>query len=88
LNPIHCESQRSAWQSKRSTYLKEALGWTLGAELACRPYCWQRRLVLPDMLEYQRLCQPDSADFILNLPDYYAFFTYKMFQGKVPEQKK
>jgi ubiquinone/menaquinone biosynthesis C-methylase UbiE len=37
-----------------------------------------------DRAEYQRLCQPDSPDFILNLPDYYAFFTYSMFSGKVP----
>jgi demethylmenaquinone methyltransferase/2-methoxy-6-polyprenyl-1,4-benzoquinol methylase len=36
--------------------------------------------------EYQRLCQPDSPDYILNLPDYYAFFTYSMFCGRVPEQ--
>jgi len=36
-----------------------------------------------DWAEYQRLCQPESSDFILNLPDYYAFFTYSMFQGKV-----
>ncbi|MDH4137779.1 MAG: methyltransferase domain-containing protein, partial [Anaerolineae bacterium] len=36
-----------------------------------------------DWAEYQRLCQPELPDFILNLPDYYAFFTYSMFQGKV-----
>ena len=36
-----------------------------------------------DWAEYQRLCQPESPDFILNLPDYYAFFTYSMFHGKV-----
>ncbi len=35
--------------------------------------------------KFQRLCQPDSPDFIVNIPDYYAFFTYSMFQGKVPE---
>ena len=35
-----------------------------------------------DLLEFQRLCQPDSPDFILNLPDYYAFFTYTMFWAK------
>ncbi len=35
-----------------------------------------------DLLEFQRLCLPDSPDFILNLPDYYAFFTYTMFWGK------
>ena len=35
-----------------------------------------------DFAEFQRLCLPDSPDFILNLPDYYAFFTYTMFWGK------
>ncbi|MDY6930476.1 MAG: class I SAM-dependent methyltransferase [Halobacteriota archaeon] len=34
--------------------------------------------------EFQRLCCADSPNFILNLPDYYAFFTYSMFWGKVP----
>jgi demethylmenaquinone methyltransferase/2-methoxy-6-polyprenyl-1,4-benzoquinol methylase len=37
-----------------------------------------------DWQEYQRLCQPTSADFILNLPAYYGFFTYTMFRGQVP----
>jgi ubiquinone/menaquinone biosynthesis C-methylase UbiE len=36
-----------------------------------------------DWAEYQRLCQPESPDFILNLPDYYALFTYSLFVGKV-----
>jgi demethylmenaquinone methyltransferase/2-methoxy-6-polyprenyl-1,4-benzoquinol methylase len=35
-----------------------------------------------DLLEFQRLCLPDSPDFILNQPDYYALFTYTMFWGK------
>jgi demethylmenaquinone methyltransferase/2-methoxy-6-polyprenyl-1,4-benzoquinol methylase len=38
-----------------------------------------------DFSEYQRLCLPESPDFILDHPDYYAFFTYSMFQGKVAE---
>jgi demethylmenaquinone methyltransferase/2-methoxy-6-polyprenyl-1,4-benzoquinol methylase len=37
-----------------------------------------------DWAEFQRLCQPDSPDFILDRPDYYAFYTYSMFQGKIP----
>ena len=37
-----------------------------------------------DNQEYQRLCTPQSADFILNQSDYYAFFTYSMFSGVVP----
>jgi demethylmenaquinone methyltransferase/2-methoxy-6-polyprenyl-1,4-benzoquinol methylase len=37
--------------------------------------------------EYQRLCLPESPDFVLDHPDYYAFFTYSMFDGKVAERK-
>ncbi|HUV25988.1 MAG TPA: methyltransferase domain-containing protein [Anaerolineales bacterium] len=37
-----------------------------------------------DWLEFQRLCRPDSSDFILNTPDYYGFYTYSLFQGKAP----
>lgn len=40
-----------------------------------------------DWLEYQRLSRPGSPDFILNLPDYFAFFTYTMFRGRVASQK-
>lgn len=38
-----------------------------------------------DLAEFQRICLPDSPDFILNLPDYCAFFTYSMFTGTVPK---
>jgi demethylmenaquinone methyltransferase/2-methoxy-6-polyprenyl-1,4-benzoquinol methylase len=41
-----------------------------------------------DREEYQRLCTPGSEDLILNLPEYYAFFTYLIFQGTVPEKGK
>jgi SAM-dependent methyltransferase len=41
-------------------------------------------LMPEDLAEFQRLCRPDSPDFILNLPDYYAFFTYTMFWGRKP----
>lgn len=37
-----------------------------------------------DRAEYERLCIPGSADCILNIPDYYGFFTYTMFRGRVP----
>lgn len=36
-----------------------------------------------DWKEYQRLCTPSSADFILDLPDYYGFFNCSLFQGRV-----
>jgi len=36
-----------------------------------------------DLVEFKRLCLPDSPDFILNLPDYFAFYTYTVFWGKM-----
>lgn len=37
-----------------------------------------------DWAQFQRLCRPESPDYILDLPDYYAFITYSLFSGKVP----
>lgn len=34
-----------------------------------------------DWRDYQRLCRPESPDFILDQPGYYAFFTYTVFHG-------
>ena len=45
----------------------------------------ESELTQEDRAEFQRLCLPESPDFILNHPDYYAFFTYSMFHGKVPK---
>lgn len=45
----------------------------------------QPELSAADWKEFVRLCRPESPDFILNLPDYYAFFTYSMFRGRVPQ---
>ena len=36
-----------------------------------------------DWAAYRRTCQPESPSFVLDHPDYYAFFTYSMFQGTV-----
>jgi demethylmenaquinone methyltransferase/2-methoxy-6-polyprenyl-1,4-benzoquinol methylase len=36
-----------------------------------------------DRAAYERLCLPGSPDFLLDHPDYYAFFTYSMFSGRV-----
>ncbi len=33
---------------------------------------------------FQYLCDPASAGFVLDAPDYFAFYTYTLFQGKVP----
>ena len=43
----------------------------------------ESELTQEDWSEYQRLCLPESPEFILNHPDYYAFFTCSMFYGKV-----
>ena len=43
----------------------------------------QSELSAGDWAEFQRLCRPDSPDFILNLPDYYAFFTETLFYGRI-----
>ena len=43
----------------------------------------EAELVQEDRVEYRSLCLPESQDFILDHPDYYAFFTYSMFTGKV-----
>jgi len=36
-----------------------------------------------DWVEYQRLCLAESPEFILDIPNYYAFYTYSMFRGRV-----
>lgn len=33
--------------------------------------------------DYQRLCNPESDGFILHIPEYYGFFTYSLFSGRV-----
>lgn len=43
----------------------------------------ERELSSDDLSEFRRLCKPDSPDFILNLSDYYAFFTHTLFWGKI-----
>jgi hypothetical protein len=34
---------------------------------------------------YRHLCLPDSPQFIVDDPDYYAFFTCSLFSGTVPQ---
>lgn len=36
-----------------------------------------------DRAEYRRITDPSLPGFILNIPDYYGFFTYSLFQGTV-----
>lgn len=32
---------------------------------------------------YQRICNEESEQFILNRPDYYGFLTYTLFSGRI-----
>jgi ubiquinone/menaquinone biosynthesis C-methylase UbiE len=43
----------------------------------------REELSAEDYALYRRVCRPGSADFILDSPDYYAFFTYSMFWGRL-----
>ena len=43
----------------------------------------QSKMAQADREEYRRLADPESPGFILDSPDYYAFFTYSMFEGRV-----
>lgn len=38
-----------------------------------------------DLSLYRRICDPESSEFILKVPDYYAFFTITHFLGRVRE---
>jgi demethylmenaquinone methyltransferase/2-methoxy-6-polyprenyl-1,4-benzoquinol methylase len=53
------------------------------ALFAMRWFEVEPELAPEDWAEYQRLCLPESPEFIVDHPDYYAFFTYSMFRGRV-----
>ena len=44
--------------------------------------------LLEDWETYVRLCDPGSEQFILDIPGYYAFFTYTLFRGTAPLKGK
>ncbi len=44
----------------------------------------EKELSSADRSLYQRITDPSSADFILDQPDYYGFYTYTLFQGIAP----
>ena len=63
--------------------LTDDLRTTLTALIQMRWPGVESELAKEDWADYQRLCLPESPDYILNQPDYYAFFTYSMFSGLV-----
>ena len=42
-----------------------------------------RELEPADRERYERLCSPDSLEYVLDLPDYYAFWTETLVWGKL-----
>ena len=46
----------------------------------------QSEVTREEWAEFERICQPESPDFILNRPDYYAFLTYSLFRGRVVKE--
>ena len=60
---------------------------TRTALASCFQMFWghlQPHLRAEDWAEFERLCQPDSPDFIVDQPGYHAFLTYTLFAGRVP----
>jgi len=45
----------------------------------------ESELSADDLEQFRRLCLPDSSELILELPDYFASFTYALFWGEVPD---
>ncbi len=63
--------------------LSEEMRSALTALIEMRWVDVEAELLEGDWAEFQRLCLPESPGFILDLPDYYAFYTYSMFRGRV-----
>jgi ubiquinone/menaquinone biosynthesis C-methylase UbiE len=65
--------------------LSNALRNALAALFEMRWPNLELELTEEDRSEFQRLCLPDSPEFILNHPDYFAFFTCSLFFAKVAD---
>jgi demethylmenaquinone methyltransferase/2-methoxy-6-polyprenyl-1,4-benzoquinol methylase len=63
--------------------LGDAVRSVMTALFEMRWYEVESELAPEDWAEYQRVCLPESPEFIVDHPDYYAFFTYSMFRGRV-----
>jgi demethylmenaquinone methyltransferase/2-methoxy-6-polyprenyl-1,4-benzoquinol methylase len=78
---VECSVQTFAGNA--SAPLAEAERAALAALIEMRWKGTEPELSAKDKAEFQHLCWPESPGYILNLPDYYAFFTYSMFRGRV-----
>ena len=77
------EPAASTFAGEAYAPLSDDIHQALNALLEMRWAGVEAELSPKDWGEYQRLCLPDSTGFILNQPDYYAFFTYSMITGLV-----
>lgn len=73
-------SKASCVQAPLDNELREALAGLLRWRWGSDPLS---KLSEADAVEYQRLCKPDSPDFILDLSDYYTFITCSVFSGRI-----
>ena len=86
---IEAVGDRNPWYSESSPFggpvapafllcqeVYRSLGWYLSA--------YGNLHVKQEWELFQRLCDPASPDFILDVPGYYAFFTETLFYGMVP----
>ncbi len=45
----------------------------------------EKELSGEDRRLYLRITDPASSEFVLDQPDYYAFYTYSLFRAAVPK---
>jgi demethylmenaquinone methyltransferase/2-methoxy-6-polyprenyl-1,4-benzoquinol methylase len=77
LDNVHAQTFTSDVQAPLAEDLRRALA-------AMFEMLWQAPApVTEDWRECLQLSQPGSPDFVLNLSEYYGFFTYTLFQGVV-----
>jgi ubiquinone/menaquinone biosynthesis C-methylase UbiE len=91
MRAIHCFRTAGLEEIKAQTFLGEVQSPLTSGErtalISLFDMLWgspQPETSPEDWRQYQQLCIPESLDFILDIPDYYAFFTYSMFRGRVP----
>lgn len=80
LEAIHAQTIVSTVQAPLSNEIQKALKSLIEMRWAgIRP-----ELSQDDWQKFQRLCLPDSPEYILRASDYYGFFTYSIFQAAIP----
>ena len=80
LTKIHSNTFVATLQAPLSVEIRKAII----SLLDMRWYDVESELSENDYAIYQRITSEESPDFIVDLPDYYAFFTYSFFRGSVP----